>query len=282
MIGVAGGLVAAVLWGLSSIAAARSTRMIGAESALAWVFLVGLVIALPVALALGFPNVDRNGSGWAAPTVVITVASLYALYAALRRGPVSLVAPITASQGALAAVLAVALGESLQGAAAVGLIVIFVGMFAVMRRPRAGEGNASHPSTAIAFALASAVLSAFALYGSARAGSAIGAAWLLVFLRTGGLLSLGGPLLLSGRLRRPGPATPLIVFSGVADYLAFGSYVIAATHGGVAVPAVISSQYAAVAALLAVILLGERLTRPQLAGVVAILAGVAVVTAVQG
>jgi drug/metabolite transporter (DMT)-like permease len=95
-------------------------------------------------------------------------------------------------------------------------------------------------------------------------------------------LTLGGTLFVSGRLRRPGPAMPLVIFSGVADYLAFGSYVVAATHGGVAVPAVISSQYAAVAAVLAVVLLGERLTRPQLAGVVAILAGVAVVTAVQG
>jgi drug/metabolite transporter (DMT)-like permease len=282
MIGVGGGLVAAVLWGLSAIAAARSTRLIGAEAALAWVFLVGLVIALPVALALGFPDIDRSGSGWVGPTVVVTVAALYTLYAALRRGPVSLVVPITASQGALAALLAVALGESLQGAAAIGLIVIFVGMVAVMRRPRSAESELSHPSTAIVFALLSAVLSAFALYGSARAGSAIGAAWLLVFLRTAGLLSLGGPLLVSGRMRLPGPAMRLVVFSGVADYLAFGSYVIAATHGGVAVPAVVSSQYAAVAAVLAVVLLGERLTRPQLAGVVAILAGVAVVTAVQG
>jgi drug/metabolite transporter (DMT)-like permease len=281
MIGVAGGLVAAVLWGLSAIAAARSTRMIGAEAALAWVYLVGLCVALPVALALGLPDVDRDGSGWAGPTVALTVAALYTLYAALRRGPVSLVVPITASQGALAAVLAVALGESLQGAAAAGLIVTFIGMFAVIRRSDSAESNASRPSTAIGFALASAVLSAFALYGSARAGSAIGAAWLLVFLRTGGLLTLGGALFVSGRLRRPGPATPLVVFSGVADYLAFGSYVVAATHGGVAVPAVISSQYAAVAAVLAVVLLGERLTRPQLAGVVAILAGVAVVTAVQ-
>lgn len=282
MIGVAGGLVAAVLWGLSAIAAARSTRLIGTESALAWVFLVGLVIALPVALALGVPDIDRSGSAWVGPTVVVTVAALYTLYAALRRGPVSLVVPITASQGALAAVLAVALGESLQGAAAVGLVVILVGMVAVMRRPDSAESEDSHRSTAIVFALLSAVLSAFALYGTARAGSAIGAAWLLVFLRTAGLLGLGGPLLVSGRLRLPGPATPLIVFSGVADYLAFGSYVIAATHGGVAVPAVISSQYAAVAAVLAVVLLGERLTRPQLAGVVAILAGVALVTAVQG
>jgi DME family drug/metabolite transporter len=281
MIGVAGGLLAALLWGMSSIAAARSTRLIGAEVALAWVYLVGLAIALPVAAAIGLPDVDRSGSGWAAPTVVMAVASLYALYAALKRGPVSLVVPITASQGGLAALLAVALGESLRAAAAVGLVVIVVGMFAVMRSPGSEEEKASHPTTAIALAAVSALLSAFALYGSARVGSALGAAWLLVFLRAGGLLALGGPLLFSSRLRRPGRAMRLIVFSAVADYVAFGSYVIGTTHSGVAVPAVISSQYAAVAAVLAVILLGERLTRPQIAGVVAILAGVAVVTAFQ-
>ena len=209
MIGVAGGLVAAVLWGLSAIAAARSTRLIGAEPALAWVFTVGLAIALPVALALGVPDIDRSGSGWVGPTVVLTVAALYTLYAALSRGPVSLVVPITASQGALAAVLAVALGESLQGAAAAGLVVIFVGMFAVMRRPRAGGGSVSHPSTAIVFALA---LGRYCRPSpstgprgrarrSARPGCSSSCA-------RAGVLSLGGPLLLSGRLRRPGRRDP--------------------------------------------------------------------------
>ncbi len=49
----------------------------------------------------------------------------------------------------------------------------------------------------------------------------------------------------------------------------------------IAVPAILASQYAAVAVLIGVVTMGERLTRSQLAGVVAILGGVALVTAVQ-
>src|SRR5689334_5224008 len=119
MIGVAGGLIAAVLWGPSSIAPDRSTRVLGAELALARVYTVGFCIAVPVAFAAGIPAIDRSGSGWAAPTVALAVVSLYALYAAIRRGPVSLVGPSTASQGGLAALVAVALGESLKTAAAI-------------------------------------------------------------------------------------------------------------------------------------------------------------------
>ena len=89
------------------------------------------------------------------------------------------------------------------------------------------------------------------------------------------------PLALAGRLRSPGRALRFVVFSGLADTGAFASYVVAATHGGVAVPAVISSQFAAVSALIAVFAMGERLTRFQVCGVLAILCGVAVVTAVQ-
>ena len=283
MTGVVGGAVAALLWGASGVAAARSGRTIGAESALAWVYVVGLAALLPFALAAGgTPEFGDRTSLWALVAVAGAVSSLYLMYAALSRGPVGVVMPLTASQGGLAAIVAVAAGEHLRAIAAVALVVMMGGMYLAMRRPAAPALSQTHSPAAIALAVASAVTAAFALFGSPRAAHGLGTLWMLVLLRAGGVLALTVPLAAARRLRPPQGVLPFVVFSGLADAGAFGSYIYAAKTNGVVVPAVLSSQYAAVAAIIAALTLGERLTRVQLVGVVAILAAVAVVTAVQG
>lgn len=280
MIGVVGGLAAALLWGTSGVAAARSSRILGAEAALAWVYITGLVVVLPFAAASGFPDPDGRGLAWTAVAAPSAVVSLYLTYAALRRGPVSLVMPITAAQGGVAALIAVALGERLEMLAAVGLGIVLLGTYAAMRRPT-GPIDAHYPAAALVLAALSAAVSGLALYAGARSGAALGTPWLLLVLRTVGVLALALPLAARGSLPRPRAAMPFVVFSGLADTAAFASYVYAANHGGVAVPAVLSSQFAAVSALLAVFAMGERLTRVQVAGTVSILLGAALVTAVQ-
>lgn len=280
MIGVVGGVVAALLWGTSGVAAARSSRLVGAEVALGWVYLVGLLAVIPVAAADGLPEPGGETYGWTALAAVAAVSSLYLMYAALRRGPVVLVMPITAAQGGIAALIAVALGERLEPLAGVGLAAVTLGMLAVIRPPR-GVESSSHPTVAIVLAGLCAALSGFALYGSARASDSLGTPWLLLAVRTAGVLALTLPLALSGRLRAPGPALRLVVFCGLADTAAFASFIVAAGQGSIAVPAVIASQFAAVSVLLGVLAIRERLTRTQLAGVLGILGGVALVTAVQ-
>ena len=280
MTGVVGGLLAAFLWGASGVAAARSTRAIGAEAALGWVYVVGLAAVLPLAVGVsGTPHAGAGAAGWAALAVVGAVVSLYLMYAALRRGPVVLVMPLTAAQGGLAAVVAVAAGEHLSGIAAAALLVMTLGMLVAMRRPSAHP--APHPTLAVALAALSAAVAASALFATPRAADELGTLWMLAILRIGGVLGLTLPLALAGRLRPPRGVLRFVVFSGLADAGAFGSYIYAATRSGVAVPAVLASQYAAVSAIMAALLLGERMTRVQLAGVVAILAGVAVVTGAQ-
>lgn len=280
MIGVAGGLVAAVLWGVSTAVAAHASRLVGARVALAWVYLTGLLVAIPAAAATDPPDVDREGIAWAALAAFGAISSLFLLYAALRRGPVVLVTPMNAAQGGLTALLAVALGERLHSLAAAGLGVMTLGMYAVLRRPGAVQPTA-HPTGAILLAALSAALAALGLYAGARAGSALGTAWLLLALRTAGVLAMMAPLAATGSLRGPGPAVRLVVFCGLADTAALAGYLVGATRGSVAVAAVIASQYAAVSVLVGVAAMGERLSRIQVAGIIAILAGVGLVTAVQ-
>jgi drug/metabolite transporter (DMT)-like permease len=70
-----------------------------------------------------------------------------------------------------------------------------------------------------------------------------------------------------------------VVASGVAEVVGFFSYTFGTRHG-IAVAAVIASQFAAIAVAFAYFFLGERLTRVQLIGICTILVGVSMLSAV--
>jgi drug/metabolite transporter (DMT)-like permease len=67
------------------------------------------------------------------------------------------------------------------------------------------------------------------------------------------------------------------VASGVAEVVGFASFAVGA-RDGLAVAAVLTSQFAAIAAIAAFVLFRERLGRLQLAGVATIVVGVAALT----
>ena len=93
-----------------------------------------------------------------------------------------------------------------------------------------------------------------------------------------GTLALAIPLAVARRLPLPAGVLPLVVTAGVCEVLGFYSFTAAARHQ-IAVAAVLSSQFATLAAIGAYVLFGERLTRIQLYGVTSVIAGVALVSA---
>jgi len=113
MIAVLGGLGAAVLFATATVSAARGSRLVGAESFLAGVMTVGLVIASPLVALGGAPaGLEASSFGWLALSGIDNVAGLLFDYAALRVGRLGLVAPILATEGAIAALISVAAGET--------------------------------------------------------------------------------------------------------------------------------------------------------------------------
>ena len=106
VISVVFGFLTATLWGLGAIPAARSSRRIGELATLAWVMLIGLVVAVPIAVIGGAPEggVATSTLGWLALAGVTNVAGLACAYAALRRGKVGVVAAFLSTEGAAAAV----------------------------------------------------------------------------------------------------------------------------------------------------------------------------------
>ncbi len=306
VIAIVGGLGAAICWALATVASSRSSRMIGSRVVLAWIMIVGTIVGLPLALVSGVPN-DVPPE---APVLLLVAglaysAGLYTAYRALVIGKVGIVAPIVATEGALAAVLAVALGDTLGVQAGLLLAVIAIGVVLSAVEPArpvvpagdieleadALEGPApevapsstavtheEHPREAVLLSVLAAVIFAVGLVASGKAAVLVPPIWVAVTARFVGLAVVALPLLLQGRLTLTRAAAPLVVFSGIGEIIGSTLSAWGATDS-IAIVAVLGSQFAAIAAVLAFFLFGERLSRVQVVGVALILVGVTVLAA---
>ncbi len=281
MIAVLGGLGAAVLFATATLSAARGSRLVGAESFLAGVMTVGLVIAFPlVALGRAPAGLEASSFGWLALSGIGNVAGLLFDYAALRVGRLGLVAPILATEGAIAALISVAAGERLAPGAAATLVLIAAGVV-LATRTGSRDGDASDQSRrAVLLALAAACSFGASLYATGRVSAQLPLAWALLPARLVGVAAVALPLAFTGRLRLTRRAAPWVVLAGACEVGGLAAFAVGARHG-IAISAVLSSQFATLSALAGIVLFRERLARIQFAGVAAVACGVAILSSLQ-
>jgi len=140
VIPILAGLTAALCWGLSTVVASRSTRILGSQQALAYVMLLGLAALAVIAPATGLPaHVGPGALAWAVGAGVGSAIGLSLLYRAVRLGRVGVVTPIASTEGAVAAVLSIALGERLTLSVALCLAVVALGVVVVTLRGSAAD-----------------------------------------------------------------------------------------------------------------------------------------------
>jgi drug/metabolite transporter (DMT)-like permease len=280
MLAIAAALGAALAWGISAGCDNRSTRMIGSLQALAWVQLIGLVQVLPFVAWEGVPSMpSQHAWAWIAVGGIGCSVGLTLAYAAIGRGAVSVVTPVMAVDGALAALASVALGEHIAIATAAGLGLVIAGMLVVLYATASQEraGVAGHSLSAVLLAAGSACAFALFLLAAIRVGDALGDAWLQLIYRVVPFAVVGGPLLWRRQLGTPGRAWKWVTAAAALQFAGFVLYRVAGRSGGVAIPSVLSSQFAVIAILGGVLLLGERLSRRQIGGFAGLLVGVALV-----
>ncbi|MEO5884811.1 MAG: EamA family transporter [Candidatus Limnocylindrales bacterium] len=314
MISIVGGLGAAILWAVATLASSRSSRLIGSRVVLAWVMIVGTVVGVPMALVTGVPTDVSSET-----LILMLVAGLcysgglYSAYRALTIGKVSIVAPIVATEGGIAALIAVVLGDSLGLSAALLLAVIAAGVVLSAIEPArpivpagdfgmaadALDGPASElaiepariplvrdqaeeaPRTrqAVLFSVIAAAVFGVGLVASGKAAVLVAPIWVALAARLVGLVIVALPLILQRRLVVTRQVLPLVLISGVGEILGSTLSAWGATQS-IAIVAVLGSQFAAIAAVAAFLLFGERLSRTQVLGVILIVAGVSALAAV--
>jgi len=203
---------------------------------------------------------------------------LAAFYKALSLGTMSVVSPIAACSAVVPFVVSLATGERPAAIAVVGAVLALAG--AVLASVE--ERRSTSPERARAIVLAVVTAGALGLFvyflglGS-REGDALST---LVGARVG---SLGVLILLAAArrasLRLPARALGAVAAVGLADVSANALFAFASGHGLLALVSVLGSLYPVMTLLLAYVVLHERLTRSQQAGVAIALAGVVAIAA---
>ena len=273
MVSIVFGLLTACFFATSSLIASRTVKVIGSASSVAWVMLVGLVVTTPFLVVSGVPAGLSANVGWLVLAGVGNVAGILLAGFAFRFGKVGIVAPITATEGAIAAVIAALLGESIAPIVAFLLMVIVAGIVlsAVAADPEPLEHE--RPLVAVLLATSAAVGFGTALFAVGHLSADLPIPWLLLPARLVGMLAMTIPLAVSRRLRLTRGTAPLLVIMGFSEVIAFTCFAIGAQYQ-VAVTSVLSSQFAPIATVLAYVLFKERLGRLQIVGIVVLGVGV--------
>lgn len=283
VIAIIGGLGAAVAWAIAVLSSAHASRLIGSRSTVAAATFIGTLLALPFVVASGPPPaVSPTTAAWLVGSGIASLTGLLLVYRALGMGKIGIVAAVASTEGAVAAVISILLGERLTVTILATLVVVVVGIVVVALAAEDDAGLSTsrrHVDPAVAgraIALGSVAALSFGigLYGTAQVGNALPLAYSVLPTRVVGTLVLFLPMILTRRLTITRQAMPAVVAVAIVEVTGTALYALGARQS-VAIAAVLSSQFAALAAIAAFVLYREHLTVRQRSGVIAIAAGVA-------
>jgi drug/metabolite transporter (DMT)-like permease len=281
VLAILGGLAAAAFWTVTTLCSSRASRLIGPPSTLAWVMIVGFAVTAPGAAIQGRPaQLDRSVVTWLVLSGVCNVAGLLFAYEALRLGKVGIVSPVVSTEGAIAALIAVAAGEALGLPRGAALALIVIGIVAVAAGSHGEEAPGHHDIEAVVFAGAAALSFGLGMYATGHVSNRVPLFWAVLPPRAVGVLAVAIPFALAGRIRLTRRAAPYVIAAGLAEVGGYFSFTFGARHG-IAVTAVLGSQFAVLSALAAYLLFGEKLGRLRILGVVVTAVGVAALSALQ-
>lgn len=275
MTAIVAGITVACIWTVATLLSARASRTVGAPSALAAVMMIGLLASTPLLLIQPPEPVDL---GPYLPWLLVAgggnLVGLFLNYTALTRGNVSIVAPIAATEGAIAATIAILAGEAVTAGLALALTVVVVGVVLTAWGPE-GDEAAGRPGGPVflAMAVGSALLFGASLYAVGHASQVVPGAWVVATGRILGTLFVALPLILTRRFRMTREVLPFVFVCGLAEVAGF-LIITWGSRDSIAITAVLSSQFAVLVPLVSMTVFRERLLRHQLLG--ALLTGIGV------
>jgi drug/metabolite transporter (DMT)-like permease len=237
-------------------------------------------LALVVVLVLA---TERSGPQpevlWAAVGGAGGVVALTCFYHALAIGTMSIVAPISATGAALPVIVGVATGDRPSPVQAAGLALAVVGVVLASREMAHDEEQAETARLSIALAVIAALgFGGFLIAMDAASEDSV--QWALLSARGASVTILLLITLIASAPRLvPRPDAPAVCAVGILDLGANGLFALASTKGLLSIVGVCGSLYPVTTIVLARVLLGERVRRVQEAGIVAVLAGVALIAA---
>jgi drug/metabolite transporter (DMT)-like permease len=269
-------LAASASWGVSDFLGGLKTRSLSALMVLAVSQPVGLVLLGAILAARWQPPPHGLWSLWATLAGLGGAVGLVALYRGLAVGSMGIVAPITAASPLIPLAVGLARGERPTGLQLTGVVIALVGV-AAAGWERGETGLRGRATVGAGLALLAAVS-----FGSTQvaldAASNEDPYWATFVLR------VASAALVVALLMRRGPGGVrsvwlTLVAIGLLDSGATVLFAVATTKGLLSIVAVLGSLYPVLVAILARVVLGERLTVLQRGGALAAIGGAATISA---
>lgn len=257
-------LACSIAYGCADFAgglAARGAHVLRVVAITAPASLLVELALLPVAGA----DWSHGALVWGAASGVASAAAFALLYLTLALGPMSILSPLTALiAGALPVAVGLASGEQLGTAGALGIPVAAVAIVLISAAPDAERKRPPLMPLLLAVAAGAAIAAQLVSLDQAPADS--GVAPLVVGRVVSSAIALAAVLALRGSLGTARPDLRLSSLAGVLDSLANFAFLLAVREGDLAVVAVITALYPASTLLLARLVLHERVSGAQAAG----------------
>ncbi len=276
------GLLAAFLWGLTDFLISVAGRSFGVHRSMLYAQSVG-VLGIGAWILLSGAAVPANASpeAWFAAVVSapLGVVATLALYRGLKTGQVSVVTPITATFGAVTAVLSLATGERVGPFTLAGIGLVVVG--AVLVGARRAEGEAATGSSGALWGVFAAAAYGVQFWIQGRfAVPELGGVWpvWIYYLISASLLLIAAPIR-RAPMAIPLSGLPVVLSTGTVGVGGFLALAAGLATGQVAVVTVLASLQSAITVCLACLHHRERLAWPQWLGLALTLLGLAAVHA---
>ena len=270
-------LAASASWGVSDFLGGLKTRAAPVLTVLSVSQPAGLVLLGAIVLVRWQPPPHGLPILWAVLAGIGGAVGIGALYQGLAVGSMGIVAPITSTSPLIPLTVGLARGERPSAIQLVGIGVAIVGVAFAGWEPGA-PGARRRLSTGAGLALLAAVA-----FGSSQVALQSAAAddpyWATFILRIASSLLVLAALLRFRPGRGRGGGWVVLVAIGLLDSAATELFAVATTKGLLSVVAVLASLYPVLVAILARVVLHERLTAGQRGGAVAAVAGAAAISA---
>lgn len=267
-------LMSSLMWGSADFLGGSLSRRVHPAAVYGLSQVAGLVALVLIATVAGGWDADPAYWPWAIASSLLGALGMITFYAALSMGPMGIVSPMVALSVMVPVAFGLLVGEAPAGVQVLGIIAAIAGIL-LASGPELSGAESARP-----LLLAGIAAGAFGvMYVTMSRGSAIDPLMTMTAMRITSLVVFAGVLALARTLGGAEPRdAPSLVVIGLFDAGANVLFGFATTMGLLSTAAVLGSLYPVVTAVLAAVILHERLRVVQYVGVVVALGGVVLIS----
>lgn len=258
------------MWGTADFLGGRASRRLPTIAVYGWSMLIGCVFLAVIATVTGGWSQPMDYLPWAALAAIAGFVGMNAFYRALALGPMGIISPLVALSVLVPIAYGLLTGESPTGLQVLGILAAIVGVL-LASGPELSGAESARPLVYAGIALVGFGVIFIAFDRGSEVSALMTMTWMRIFVvafcavivlvtrRTGGI----------GRRDMP-----VLITIGIFDAGANVLFGVATTLGLLSVTSVLGSLYPVVTAILAAVLLKERLKAVQYVGVAFAMTGV--------